>query len=277
MNRTLGLASIICMLLANAALVTRDLAPAWFAGDPPPPGANDLRPGWVRVWQTGIFDDAGVRLGTSWSESHRPPDKLLINNFTLLNEISTGGDILTPRLRINTSFIYRDDNRLEALKVTVGGFGLPIRLEGQFVPPNEFPCEWQWDTHRGVFVLPADATRSMGDATRPFDTLSDLHVGQSWRMELFDPLAGILPGWQGEEMSTRSVIVRVVGTENIIHNGLGVHTYIVEADRIRAWVSPIGRVIRQEVHMPLLGKILMLDEAYDDAARARARDASGDS
>jgi len=48
-----------------------------------------------------------------------------------------------------------------------------------------------------------------------------------------------------------------------------VEAFVIEAERLRAWVSREGRVIRQEFELPLVGKLTLVDEPYDDELRQR--------
>jgi len=266
----LGLLAFVAFVGANTALVLRDLLPVWLAGDPPAPAVQDLLPGWNRVTQTGVFDVHSKRIGTIWTERRRLDESLLVTSTMLLEVVEVSQEILTPRLRIDTVLLYRADQQLQTLQVDVRGFGMPIRLEGQYVPPDQFPCKWQVGGRRGSFVLPSAATRAMGNALAPFDSFDRLRVGQTWRMELFDPLRYVLPGLQSSG-ATRTVIVRVLGRQNIEHNGLGVKAYVLQSDRMRAWVSPLGRVLRQEVSLPFFGKLTLLDEPFDMRAYREAR------
>lgn len=271
MNRTIGLTAFIAMLAANAALLLRDVVPAWTAGDPPAPGGMNVPSGFSRVSQMGILDASRRRFGTIWTTNSRISDDLIVRSTTMLDVIQKSNDILTPELKIDTDLIYFANSRLKQIRVEVQGFGMPIRFSGKHAAPDQFRCEWEIDDRSGRYTISADVTRALGQVTRPFESLADLRVGQSWRLELLDPLAGILPGWTGSDMATRHVIVRVVGTEKIVHNDLDVKVFLLEAERIRAWVSPLGAVLRQEVTLPLLGKITLVDEPYDDEARAAAR------
>ncbi|MBU0617110.1 MAG: hypothetical protein KKI02_05290, partial [Planctomycetes bacterium] len=45
---------------------------------------------------------------------------------------------------------------------------------------------------------------------------------------------------------------------------------ILEAEGMRAWVTPAGRVIRQEFELPLLGTLLLVDEPYDESLRGQS-------
>jgi hypothetical protein len=66
-------------------------------------------------------------------------------------------------------------------------------------------------------------------------------------------------------------VARVTRTEVIQHCGQGVEAFVVEAPRLRAWVRADGTVLRQEIELlPLLGRLVLRDEPFDEAAYERA-------
>ena len=89
-------------------------------------------------------------------------------------------------------------------------------------------------------------------------------------MELVNPLSGLVPDWGVRNMSTNGLLVRVTKTETIEHRGASVEAFVVEAEGIRAWVTPAGRVIRQEFELPLLGTLLLVEEPFDSTLRGQA-------
>ena len=106
---------------------------------------------------------------------------------------------------------------------------------------------------------------------RPFDGLSNLHVGQSWRLHLINPLAEVVPGF-GQGFSPDAVLVRVTRREPIQTAAGLVDAHVVEAQAIRAWVGPEGRVLRQELDLPVLGRLVFQDEPYDELLRRHVLD-----
>jgi len=266
-NRWIGIAALVFMLAVNAALLMRDLVPSWTAGDPPAVSVLLQDTGTEKRSQTGLFDKSGRRIGCTWTRSTRSTDKNATRSWTVLEALTLSADAITPRLLIDTKLEYQDDGRLESLDTTVQGMGMRIELVGQFVPPNDFPCEWQFGEQRGMFQLPGNATRATGNLLQPFENLSTLRVGQSWRVQMFNPLGGLLGGWHGNSMASEPIIVRVDRIEYIQHNNLGVKAFVIEAERLRAWVTPLGRVVRQEVNLPLLGTLTLEQEPYDDFLR----------
>jgi hypothetical protein len=223
--------------------------------------------------QAGLFDEEGRRVGYGWSHSSRSGDLIMVRNQTVLHARNLPHGVTTPAVRIDLDLnyhTYHGRTGLDELRLQVFGLGVALRLDGQFYPPESFACEWQVGPRRGHFVLPERATRSIGDVIQPFESLTGLVVGQSWRIELVNPLASVIPAWDADDIPTHSLLVRVTGVEQVAHRGGLVEAFVVEAEKIRAWVTPEGRVIRQEVELPLFGKLSLVDEPYDDEVRQRA-------
>ena len=268
-NRWIGIAALGLMLSVNAALFVRDILPGWLAADPPGSRALQLSPGDVINVQLGIFDGEGRRIGYCWTTSARSSELITVRSRTFLHSLDLPRGVTLPALRIDTALSYHGQTSLDELRVHVYGLGVPVRLEGEFIPPGDFPCEWQVDTRRGSFVLPAAATRAIGDVIRPFESLTGLQVGQSWRVELLNPLAGIVPGWGSGNMLTGTRLVRVTEMDQIRRRGTVVDAFVLEGENLRAWVTRDGRIIRQEVELPLFGTLTLADEPYDEETRRR--------
>ena len=66
------------------------------------------------------------------------------------------------------------------------------------------------------------------------------------------------------------MLIQVTGKEMITHGGERIETFVVEGGGVTAWVAADGRVLRQEANLPLVGKLILLDEPYDDDAYAEA-------
>jgi len=269
-NRWIGIVTLGLMLSVNAALMMRDVLPDWLAGEPPKSRALHLRPGDQIAVQLGIFARDGRCIGHSWSTSSRSGDLVAVRHVTVLKSLKLPRGLTIPALRIDTDLNYHGQTRLEELRVRVSGFGFPISLEGEFYPPGDFACQWQVDDRRGQLQLPAEATRALGDVIRPFESLTGLRVGQSWRVKVLNPLAGVVPDWGTRNMMTSTKLVRVTGVEQIEHRGAAVQAFVLEAEKLRAWVTPEGRVIRQELDLPLFGTLTLVDEPYDAEMRRQA-------
>ena len=266
-NRWLGIVTLALMLGANGALFLRDVVPEWLAGEPPASRSLHLKQNEEIGLQVGLFDQEGRRIGCAWTRSGRSGELITVRHNTVLQPMALAGGVSLPPLRIDTTLHYLRSAYLDQLRVSVYGLGFPIRIRGEFVPPDKFPCEWQFDTQRGTFLVPAAATRAIGDVIRPFESFSALTVGQSWRVKLVNPLAQVIPEWGKRTLLPDSMLVRVTHKETLVHQGQSIEAFVVEAERVRAWVGPTGRVLRQEVELPLFGRLALVDEPYDEELR----------
>lgn len=268
LNRWLGIASVTGMLAVNGALVLRDVLPRWAAGEPPESSIFHLQSGDPYQQQLGIYARDG-RVGTAWTKAQKNGEQYQMYLWTWIKPLDHDA-VLPSRLLVRTDLFFDANRRLDTLHVVVTGLGTAMNLDGNFVEPNDFACTWHVGKGEGNFILPGDLLRVFSDATRPFESLPNLHVGQTWRMQVFNPLAGLLPGGGGAAFSGGTMVAQVVGQENLFHAGRNVNVFIVEADRARAWVAADGRVLRQEIELPVLGSVALVDEEYDDDARQKA-------
>jgi hypothetical protein len=122
------------------------------------------------------------------------------------------------------------------------------------------------------------ASRMIGESMNPFASLPTLRVGQSWRMQMLDPLAAVLTG----KTDFKPVVATVTGMETIPHPtepGRTVECFVVVTSPAssKAWVDAKGTVFRQEAELPGVGRVTMIKEAYSERQReeARLRTASG--
>jgi len=270
LNRWIGILALFGMLAANAELIFHDLVPVWLAGDPPRNEMASFQSGDQRRSQVGIFDSDGRSVGRAWTVAEAVGSMFHVRFWTILHPIALPNGLVTPEVRINTDLTYQKDTGLDMLDIKVYGLApLTISLKGEFIPPDTFPCVWQVGDQQGRYILPAGATRALGDVIRPFDRLPGLYVGQSWRLKLFNPLSQLMPGLQGEEISLDTVLVRVTARERIEHRAALVDVHRVEADGVVAWVDTEGRVLRQLVELPLTGWLTLIDEPFDPYAFRR--------
>ena len=276
LNRWIGIVCLLFMLCVNSALFVRDVLPDWYAGDPPE--LEDLARGVStrRNAQVGIFNAENQMIGRSWTITEMRGEFLSVTSKTMLHPIMLPNGAATPQVRIDTDMHYRQaDGLLSDLTMSMHGLPTSVLLRGEYMPPDEFACSWRVGPTRGgaqgSFVLDAEATRAMGDVLRPFSRLSGLYVGRTWRLQLLNPVMKILPGLRGSGLLDEPEIVQVTRTETIRHRGETVEAFVVEARRMRAWVAPNGTVLRQEVELPLLGKLVMREEAFNAGVYEEAR------
>lgn len=270
LNRRVGVIAALLALGFNGALFSREVLPELLADDPPQSRAMRLEPGDERAEQFGIFDPQGLRIGTCWTRIGRSGDVVTVNNWVALDGRALGTTLVSTRLTFNTDLTYIYDERLSDLKFRVFGFGRVIQVHGEYVPPADFSCDWQFGQRRGNFLLPASVTQTVGDLVRPFDSLTGLKVGQRWRLAVLNPLAALMSGLNPADRCTDTIVIHVRAEETIQHNRRSVKVFRVESDHFRAWVTPEGRVLRQETEMPMFGSLTLADEPFNAASREQA-------
>ncbi len=262
LNRILGATIGLVWLASMSGLFVRDVWPAWTAQDPPAGVSNQIVERIGEDHQAGIFDSRGHRAGTAWTSFMPLAGGILVHNSTVLNPFAG-----LPPSRIESKLQFVEDGTLDELELDVFGLPMPISLRGQSYPPY-FPCNLQVGTRRYSFRLQAASAALMGETMRPFSCLPNLHVGQAWRMQLFNPLSAVMD----TQVRLRPILVRVTGRETIEHQGRSVDCFVVEAPRAKAWVDDAGRVLVQQVDVPLLGRFIIRDEPYDEDLRRKTRE-----
>ena len=261
MNRILGIVITVVWVAAMAALVARDMIPFWRAQEPPSQLATD------EDRQVGIVDSRGRRLGTTWITTRRTPSEITVQSSTLLNLAGVLPMLrLTKDVLIDNTLTYGPDGGVDQFDFAVHGAEFPIHITGERYGAD-FACK---ATLAGMtHTIPLDARLSsyLGETLRPFTHLAGLHVGQSWRLRLLDPIALLIR--QQVEFDVR--LVTVTAREPIQHGNETVDCFRVETEGSVAWADDRGRVLRQEIEMPIIGKWVLVDEPFDASARAKAR------
>jgi hypothetical protein len=271
-NRCIGITLVGFMLLANVGIFVRDVLPHWVPNDVPPNDAQMLSPGDERFVQVGIYNDDGVRIGTSWTSSQRKAagEFVGVNTVTIFGPVTLPA-ITIPRLRIDSDIILRTSTqRVDEVNIKVYGVDVPIQLKCEAMPTGEFPCHWTVGPQSGDVVLDGELPAMLGDVVRPFDRLPNLYVGQTWRLKLVDPLKALLPQLENSGIEIEPLVFRVTGREKLVWSGREVEVFVVDGGETTAYVDDDGRVLRQEVSVPLLGRLVLIDEPYSDRSREHA-------
>lgn len=260
-NRIAGLTITAIWLVLMALLFTRDVIPYWYAQDPP----SDRIP--LDNHQVAIYNRDGDRLGTSWVRAIRSAQAQSVLGSTLI-DMQRVSNILPVKgtLRLESTLTYDADNDLDDFRFLLDAGGMTAKVEGERYN-EEFACIAEFGQFKRKMALDARISSYMSDGMRPFTHLSGLDVGHTWRLRLLDPIALITE----REVRFRVQLVRVTAREFIEHHDQQVECFRIETDNTIAWADDDGRIIRQEVTIPLLGKWIMVDEPYDDQARRSGR------
>jgi hypothetical protein len=258
-TRTFSVIIVIGWLVAMAWLVHHDILPAWTARDVPKYDLGDWLTEDLLQTQARIENRQGKRIGTVWTEYTRSPERLTRRDILWLE------DMLLPRLRIESQADFTPEGDLDEINLRVYGTGEYIALKGE-----NYSGSMAFDLTVGrrsqLFKIDAGSVGTVGDTIRPFATLPNIEVGQSWRMHAINPLA-VMSGMGAKLIP---MLVKVTRKEQVLRQGAAVECFVVETDRARAWVDERGVVLRQEVDLPIGGRISVVDEPFDAAARDAA-------
>ena len=257
----LNIGIVVLWMASMSTLFVRDILPAWQAGDPPPT-LTAAQLGHDKInRQAGIFDAQGRRIGTNWVQYISTRDLLTVKSTTLLERIAGWGP-----LRIQTWFTFRAQGVLDEFETRIFGAPFPITVKGENYDPD-FLCELTVGDMSYQWRLDAETSRMLAETFKPFTLLRGLHVGQSWQMRVMDPVAAMT----GRGRRFEAVLVRVVGKERIEHQGEVTECFRVEAPNMVAFVDADGEVLRQQVDVPVVGAIVILEEAFDLKALQAAK------
>jgi hypothetical protein len=262
MVRWLGAGIAVFWLVAMTGLIYRDVWPHWMAGKPPIQVPDIREKESSRRFQSGIFGSRG-RVGTSWTLFDTAAENTMVHTQTALDGLP-----LLPPIVVDTRLTYTAGEHLDSIEVRI--LGIPMRLEFRGEDYGmDFSCELitgEGPKNRYGFKLDRAAAATMNEALRPFTLLRDLYVGKTWRMRLLNPL----PAIRGGQAELEAYLVRVTSKETIDHQGQQVECFRVESRNVRAWVGPDGRVLVQEVDLPVFGTLTILEEPYDDQLRLKS-------
>lgn len=260
MNRLVGIVAAVLWLIAMTALVQRDIVPFWTAQEPPPLTLpND-------TFQVAIHNSTGTRLGTTWVRMVPTQNLTTVRSTTLLN-LSSLASLLPASgpLLLDTCLTYQAGGVLDQFRCRIKGAPWPILVQGERCG-RDFACATTIGTTKKMIPLDGRLSECLAENLRPFTHLKDLRVGQNWRIRLLDPFALL----QGRSPDPKMQLVSVTGREPITHRASQVNCFRIETEGSVAWADATGRVLRQEVQIPLLGKWVLTDEPFDQAARHAA-------
>lgn len=260
MNRTFGIIVSLAWLLSMTALIQRDVLPFWQAQDPP---SQPIPPG---TFQVAIHTEGGHRVGTTWLESNPSSINAVVRSMTRLN-VGAVSKVLPmfSDLFLKTDLTYGQDATLDGFVFKLDTAALSavvtaVRYE------QEYACKARIGNIVKTMSFDSELSKYLGDSLRPFTHLKGLHVGQSWRLRLLDPLALL----KGKTLEFSTQLVTVTKRETIEHRSRPIECYRIETDGTVAWADDSGRVVRQEIQIPFLGKWILTDEPYNAEARKKA-------
>ncbi len=262
-TRSTGFIIVPLWLASIGWLVAHDIWPGLTAQDSPTLQVSDWLKETGRQAQFAVYNSAG-RLGTIWTE-YGIDEEFVQRDDTIL--ISGSGLLDIFPLRMIISSVFTGDGMLDEFTVKIDSNRGVMLLHGERFP-SDFSFTLETGTISKSFKIPLTQGRIISSGFNPFSQTTDLHVGQRWRVQMFNPVA-VLTGF-GDRFVP--MIVEVTGKETIVAGGSLVECFVVQAANAKAWVDAQGAVREQQVTLPMLGTLRIVREGvYDEEARRVAR------
>lgn len=242
-------------------LVAHDVLPAWTAQDAPVLKVTD----WLETegleTQSGIYDDQG-RVGTIWTVYRIDEDSIQREDLVVVERFSVP---IAP-FGVSVDSIFTADGLLDEFTVNLTTPEITVVLHGE-----RFHADFSFTLKTGhverFFKIPLTDAGIISGAFSPFAQLTDLKVGDSWRMQVFNPVAAVT----GMGKRFIPMLVTVTGTERInTAEGL-MSCLVVESPGAKAWVDDSGVVRRQEITLPIGGEIRIIPETLNVGQREDAQ------
>ena len=243
-----------------SVLIQRDVVPFWQTQDPP---SQSIPPG---RFQVAIGMEGGRRLGTTWVTTTPMASYTAVESTTQLDVGALSKMArLAGTLFLETQLTYGPSDTLDEFTFTLDSGAFSAEVSGARYD-REYACTATFGRVTKTLTFDGRLSQFLGDSFRPFTYLKGLHVGQSWRLRLIDPLAML----QSRSLEFSTQLVRVTRRETIEHAGQRVNCFRIETDGAIAWADADGRVLRQQVRIPFLGTWVLEAEPFNDQAHRLA-------
>lgn len=263
-TRTVGWLVTPIWLLAMTWLVAHDIAPHWTASAPPAMQSGDWISEGTKI-QFTLYDEFGP-MGSVWTDYLVDPSSIRRDDLIWIDRLPVD---LAP-LRISVESVFTAQGVLDefSIRLETGRGGLaPIRLHGE-----RFHADFSFTLESGplerAFKIPLVESGLFSGAFHPFGALTNLRVGQRWRMQVVNPIS-LVTGIGNQFIP---LLVEVTGEERLETPEGSVNCFLIESPSARAWVDAHGNVRAQEMTLPLLGKMrLQRETQFDEKAYIAAK------
>lgn len=260
-TRATGWLIVPLWVTAMTWLVAHDIWPQWVARDAPPLTITAALGDIDRRSQQTIRDDFGM-LGHIWTEYLLDPHSVRRTDTVFLERLPVE---VTP-LRMTIDSVFTAEGVLDEFTLNLENQDAQMELHGERFH-SDFSFRLRFGLIDKLYKMPLSEGGLISGMVNPFSQLTGLHVGQRWRMQVFNPLA-VITGL-GERFT--SVLVEVTGVETLSFDGSPRDYFVVESPNAKAWVAADGSVPLQEVKLPVIGKLhITRDPAVDENKRQAA-------
>jgi len=241
-------------------IIAHDVVPRWTARDVPRFRVGDWLTEDLLRSQARIEDKYGHRIGTVWSEYRRGQSRLSRSDVIWLESLA----LVPMQLRIHIRSEFTAEGDLDEFNLQVFGAGRRVELVCENFSGHLAFRLWVGERDQ-FFKVDASSLGMVGDVFRPFPTLPEIEVGQSWRIYVVNPLAAL----SGIGSKMIPMLATVTRTERLPTDEGSAECFVLETERARAWVDQHGIVLRQEMDLPVGGTLAIIAEPFDDRLRDR--------
>ncbi len=264
-NRWFSLAIILLWLASMSWLIAEKVAPPLLVGERPAAAAEDVQPARTPIaWQLLLNDQP---LGWASTDTLERPDRVVeLHNRVHLDRLPLRemapwlARLLDPRGR-ESETSFDTDSRIELSDGRLLGFRTSVSFgelkDAILVNGTAEENRLKLNVRAGDFNYSTTTELSsdtlVGDSLSPRSRLGKLHVGQTWTEPVYNPL-------RPPNSSLEILHASVDREEPIAWHGQIIRTFVVvyrddpgsdagaaRQQRARAWVSPGGEVLKQEV------------------------------
>lgn len=281
-HRLVCVGILLFWLIAASALVTRDLLPELLIGSPPDLRSISLAEQSAKPthWSILVAEDPALlnlrTVGNAVTESSLKKDGWVEMSSRVLiegNDLLRGTPFETPggdneRLEVISNNQIDPSGNLYSFRASVRSSSLPgelIVLEGRLKNNAlEVRCKGPIAILNWTRSFPYQARGMVQNTLGPMDRMPGLQVGQRWESRMVSPLTG--------RVETVRVEVTRKGVLTWGNNPVSALEVVARATptSVRIWVRPDGLVLRQEVPLPFLGR-LVLERQPEHAGGESAR------
>lgn len=270
-TRITGLFIVPIWFAAMGWLVMHDVWPRLAAHDPPPLTITDWLKTDGKQSQYDILDINGHSIGTIWSTFMIDEGvSATRDDFVYIEKLP----LPVAPLAVSVTSVFTATGLLDEFTVGFSNFAGTVTLHGErFHSSFSFTLDGTV-TGRNIqtrFKLPLTEAGLLTNAFQPFSQLANLSVGQTWRMQTYNPIAAVTG--MGERFL--DMLVTVTNREKRTTESGPRDCYVIESKYAKAWIDDHGIVHEQEIALPVVGKLRIVRQTtYHEQARIDAKKSS---
>lgn len=246
-------------------LLAHDVWPRWTAKDAPALKATEWLRKEGRQSQYDLEDEFG-RFGSVWTEYQIDESSMSRSDLIWIFRAPPLLAGFAP-VRIHVDSTYTGAGVLDEITMRVETPHADVELHGE-----RFHSGYSFKLNSGAIErtlkVPIASGGAITGAFNPLSALTNLQVGDKWNMQVVNPIATVT----GIGDPFIPLLIEVTGEERLSLPD-GEHTCtVVEAKGVKAWIDSHGAVQKQELLLPLLGRLIIVRRGeFEETQRNQAR------